>query len=1150
MKFRLLQVVLLLTFGLIVMVGSAQQNSTFRVGHVVVDTNVFRLDSLSIVPESFQIQNLQPTQYQLDPIAATLYVKDSSLIGQTLFYRYQTFQMNFSQPVRHRSVELIEPLKSHYQPAVNPLSTVADLQDEDRLYSSGSISRGVSVGNAQDLVLNSSLNLQLSGKLSDDVEINAVISDRNIPIQPEGNTQTLYDINNIFITLKLLDILRVDAGDIEIFSPKDEFLSVSRNLLGMKANTNFAFGGKTKMVNAIGGGVAKGKFFRQTVMPLNGVQGPYKLYGEDGAVGIVIVAASERVYVDGILQVRGEENDYTMDYNTAELTFTPKMLVTTEKRIVVEFEYTDKHYTRYNLFSYNDLAFGDKWKLRVNYYQEQDLRNQSIQPELNNDQKLFLSTMGDDVEHCYYDFVDTVSNPLDRILYCKKDTIVTGTVYHDVYEYSTSDSVLRYALGFTYMGANKGSYKLLASTANGRVFGWVAPVDGTPSGDYEPVILLSTPKLIQMATVAAEYQIAPKTCLKTELALSNYDQNLFSKKDDNDNVGFAYFLDFNHGHRILNRDKDTTDWTFQSALRWQFVHKNFHAVESFREVEFARDFNLKEDYSTTHSEQMLQADLGFVHAQNARTFYTLNWFSRFGDVSALRNQLRSENHFEHWNFNTKTSYLYTRDSLWHSNFWSSFNDIRYKFQKIELGATDRVEHNIFKSTRTDTLRADAYAFNEAMIYLNNSDSSNYKYGITYKNRLDFAPFEDLLKLNQRVHEVSALFQINRIRNQHFGVNATYRNQSLKDSAGVFSPEHYFVGKLEYTGRFWKNALILSTYYEVGSGMEQTKTFTYVKVADGQGTHVWNDYNGNGIEEIDEFEVAAFQDEADYVKVWLASNDYQNTYNNQFTQSVQLRPASAWGQKTGFRKFLSRFQDVAIFRSQQKQSVPNFNPFYTHLEDTNVVSRILNVNNTFSFNNSSSKFAFDFIVQANQNKSLLYYGYEYSRMGQQQILLKSAPCDFLFLQAGYLHQQNANCSEMLINRNYEIEQHQGDGKVQLQFENRYMGVLSYAFVSKSNLLGGEKVNQHKLSAQFEYRMVKRGILSLTAQYIHIKGNLENGTALSYVMLEGLNVGRNAIWNLSYQMAVTDYLQVSLQYDGRASQGHRLVHTGNVTLKAQF
>lgn len=1111
-----------------------------------------RVDSLSIVPGTFHIYDVPDSAFYIDEVASTLFLRDSSLLHKALLMSYSVFNVDLSSPIRHRSSEMMRvPTVRPVNPETH-LATVADMTSNNELYSSGSLSRGVSVGNNSDMVLNSSLNLQLSGKLSEDISILASITDKNIPIQPEGTTQNIRDINSVFINIYYKDLATLRAGDIEMKTPKSDFLAASKNLLGLDFSMRTSPKEKLALNNAVGGGVSKGKFVRQNVIPQNGVQGPYRLYGKDNEFNIVIVAGSERVFVDGVLMTRGQDNDYVIDYNTAEITFTPAMLVTNEKRIVVEMEYSDRHYVRYNIYTYNEIMLGKnkQWKLDVNFYQEQDLKNQSMQPELTDDQKLFLSALGDNESRALYRTADTMSFSADRILYSRVDTVVEGVSYNGVYAYSVNEQETLYALSFTYVGSGKGNYVLLRNTSNGRVFGWVAPVDGVCQGDYEPVVQLSTPKLMQMATVAAAYNSSKGTSLHTELAVSNYDRNIFSKQDDSDNVGFAYSLNASHRKWLGKDSMNVRRWQLNSKLGWQFVHRNFTAVESFREVEFARNYNLEEEYSSAHSEQMLSASLAVNQSDKQLIRYDLNWFSRLKNVDVLRQEVNANLQAHGLTFQTQTSYLVNRDSIQHSSFWRSGNKLSYAFEKLEIGVTGLMERNVFRDARIDTLRSNTYAFNELIGYVKSRDSSWCNYSVSYKNRLEFLPTVDTLQLAQRIHEVSGRLQIEKIKNQNIGVKATYRNQRLLTVQNDSDGEHFFVGNAEYTGRFLRNAIVLSTYYEAGTGLEQEKIFTFLKVAKGQGTHVWIDYNGDDIEDLGEFEVAAFQDVAEYVKVWLPGTEYRNTYNSQFTQSIQIRPAAAWASMKGVRGFVAKFSDVAMFRSIVKQQNLGFNPFSSDLTDSNMVAKTMNYNNTFSFNKSTSPFAFDFIVQGSQNKNLLYYGYEFSRSSAQRLVLKSSPCKVLFLQISGHRSINENKSQCMEGRDYRVLQRDVSGDMQLQFQNRYVAEVKYTYSDKRNIQSVEKVREQDLELSLSFKMAKRGAFTGSASYIGIAGDAGHGSAVSYQLLQGLDVGNNAVWSFSYQMAVSGYLQIMLQYDGRVSQGHKAVHSGSLTVKAQF
>ena len=123
------------------------------------------------------------------------------------------------------------------------------------------------------------------------------------------------------------------------------------------------------------------------------------------------------------------------------------------------------------------------------------------------------------------------------------------------------------------------------------MYKWIQPdASNNKTGEYAPVILLIAPKKIQVITAGAAYLFSSNTSIKAELATSEYDINLFSKKDKGNDRGFAAKFFFQTNDRkitLLNKAL-----LLQARAGYEFVQNRFKPIERLRNVEFLRDWSL------------------------------------------------------------------------------------------------------------------------------------------------------------------------------------------------------------------------------------------------------------------------------------------------------------------------------------------------------------------------------------------------------------------------------------------------------------------------------------------------------------------------------------------------------------------------------
>lgn len=1003
------------------------------------------------------------------------------------------------------------------------------------LQTNGSISRAVTVGNNQNTVLNSNLDLQISGKLSNDVTLRASIQDSNIPLQEGGYSQKLDEFDQIFIELAAKN-WGIRAGDLFLENRQSSFLNFNKKVQGL--NAKFTWGNMQHQTTThLAAALVRGQYAKSNFTGQEGNQGPYKLRGTNGELYVLVISGSERVYINGILLERGENKDYIIDYNAGEIIFNATKPITSEMRIVVEYQYSDRNFTRF--LTYGGLQHErNTFKIGSYFYSESDVKNQPLQQSLSQEQIHVLQNAGDDIAlmNAPSAYIDNYSE--NKILYRK--TTIGST---EVFQFSTDASQTLYNVKFSFVGANQGNYILISTNAIGKIYEYIAPIAGIPQGNYEPIIRLIAPTKIQIATVTSSYNPSEKTSIEAELATSTYDKNLYSLINDSDNKGIA-------GKIKAKQRLFSKNMTINAFSSLYYVQENFKPIERLYNIEFARDWNILNpmgnqlllnggiDFSShTTRKWLLKGNYNFEKLMYTQTF------------SGNKHNFQTIVKKRGFVFQTNGSAMKSSSTLNETNFVRNQTTSKYHWKKNYIGGNFRYEYNKDFNSATQNLTTHTQRFSEFGNFIGRGDSTKIFTEVGYLIRTN-----DSLKNNalERVNQSFSTYlnaQLVKTDTRSLRVFLNYRN--LKFTNGTNS-QPSFNSRIAYSDSYWNQLLQNTTFYETSSGTIAQQEFTYLEVDAGRGIYMWNDYNGNGIQELQEFEIATFPDLAKYVKIFLPNQVFVNTFQNRLSQSITFNGA-VWQNATGIKKIISKFynQTAFILDKKVKRSANNFewNPF-TYNENE-LIGLNQSFRNSLFYNKGKQRHAVTYNYTSNAVKNLLNFGNQENHLRAHQIQYAHLVKKFWLLQFIAGSGNSESKSDNYASRNFELHTLDWQPKVSFLFSKNASWEIFYKNSTKNNTIGNlESLKQQQFGTHFIWNSSKG--LTSNGSIIYYNNDFKgNATSpVGFQLLEGLQVGKNITWQVSLQKSMTQYLDISLNYQGRKSSNNLAIHTGTIQLRAFF
>lgn len=1119
-------------------------------------TDTLKINSLefSIIESEFVIDSIlsvhlinlpeQNFKFLFNRLNQSIKFFDKEILNQTIVLKYSVTSIKRKKYQKNIPVIIKDTTEKPIRTVIQK-SQYRDFGREifgSRVQRSGSIVRGFSVGSNKDFTLNSGLRLQLAGQLSDEVEIVTVLSDQNSPIQPEGNTRTLQEIDNVYIELKHKNF-QGTFGDYFYNYRSGTFGLIDRKLQGLKST----FLLDSKNYSTVAYATARGKFKSQQFNGIDGVQGPYRLTGENNERDIIVIAGTEKVFINGEEKIRGENFDYTIDYSTGEIFFTPRVIITNASRIKVDFEYSDRKFERNFLgASAFSSLFENRFSISASYFREGDNPSLPVDVSLSEEDKRILAQSGNDryaASKSGIKFVGVDSTGKPAGIYRLRDTLINNVKIY-FYEYDPGGDSSFYNVSFSFVGDGNGDYVRIGL---GR-FKFV----GKSQGNYSPIIFLPMPELKQVASFHSRLLFTKQLFLEGEFSFSSFDRNRFSQIDDDKNKGKAYSVKIGVDSSELNLFSEGLG-SFSLNFYSRKIEASYSPMQRIFEAEYERNWNL--GFVTQSTDEILNeinfsffrkdlnSNLSFGNMRRGNVFKA-NKFIVSTDAEII-DQLKMIYLFS--NLNSKIN-------LYNSNYNKQTLSLSYTTKFLNPFLKLEYENKIDKYSLTDSTIGTSFRFYDFILGVLSDVFRYIQISSSFNFRQDYFPLSGRLFKESNSYIYQFGLKTKNLSNVSSSLDLSYREKK-------YSKNFIDIGRLnnnslaiKYLGRgaFFDRFLQLDLYYEAASQRSSKLERIFLRVQKGSGNYIYKgDLNNNGV--ADEFEFEPTRFDGDYILT---------TY-----PTYELFPVTDLKASTRI-KF--NFNNLRYSSGILNFIKPISTETYLRIEENSLDQKVSNIYllRFKTFRNPSTTLRGNYLVQHDIN--LFEYDPDFNilfRITDRKGFSKYSITDEIKFQQDKLIRVRykplkdfANQTDLTLSKNFLTSTSYTLRNFQIRTTNVATKFFYYPFKNVEagfklefgnslDNLTQTKLNSNSQQISLTIMYAQKGKIYFDAERTELIINKIDGF-LPFELTKGYIPGKNYLWNFSLDYQITDYLQSRATYNGRNHTNKKIIHTATAEVRAYF